>query len=364
MGVFDDEFVTQLSQQIAEKINWRLTANVHGVSTGLSESCTHDQFYTYSTKRYGIGYDSLDIECIIDEDGSAVIRREVVATAYSEVDTLYTYLLTAEESPSGKKRNLQHGNLKSLTESKSVTWKANKKRRDDRLSGEIIIFPPLSVGESITYEMRENLPKKLFAINLSKIELGKRETPWDYINWNIIRPTRKLSLRVYFPEYAKPKYVNAEVRYSTPAGLSIGNLQHEERKLLHDQVKEETGGGQSVLKLEIDYPMPGLVYEIRWLPLAAEDISIPVTDEQPHRTQSELEYLSDLRQIISTRFNEGELQTLCFDLGVDYDSLPGQGVLDKARELIAYQKRRKQIPILVELGERLRPDISWPKQIE
>ena len=37
------------------------------------------------------------------------------------------------------------------------------------------------------------------------------------------------------------------------------------------------------------------------------------------------EYLVKLRQILDARFDEGELRTLCFDLGVDYDGLPGEG---------------------------------------
>ena len=49
------------------------------------------------------------------------------------------------------------------------------------------------------------------------------------------------------------------------------------------------------------------------------------------------EYLSRLRQILSYRFDVGELQTLCFELGVDYDDLPGSGKADKARELVEYQ---------------------------
>jgi hypothetical protein len=52
------------------------------------------------------------------------------------------------------------------------------------------------------------------------------------------------------------------------------------------------------------------------------------------------ESLSRLRQILATRFSESELRTLCFDLGIDYDDLPGQEKASKARELIAYLERR------------------------
>ncbi len=73
----------------------------------------------------------------------------------------------------------------------------------------------------------------------------------------------------------------------------------------------------------------------------------------------EREHLVKLRQILTTRFNGGELPTLCFDLGVDYDSLSSGGKADQARELVAYLDRRGRVPELVEMGKRLRPDVSW-----
>lgn len=70
-------------------------------------------------------------------------------------------------------------------------------------------------------------------------------------------------------------------------------------------------------------------------------------------------YLSQLRQILAERFDLGELRTLCFDLGIDYDDLPGEGKANKARELVAYLNRHDRIPELLRAGEQLRPDISW-----
>lgn len=66
-----------------------------------------------------------------------------------------------------------------------------------------------------------------------------------------------------------------------------------------------------------------------------------------------------LRAILTTRFNDSELRTLCFDLAVDYDSLPGQGLEDKARELIAHRERRGRIAELASRVRELRPDIAW-----
>lgn len=69
--------------------------------------------------------------------------------------------------------------------------------------------------------------------------------------------------------------------------------------------------------------------------------------------------LVHLRQLLTTHFDDGELRTLCFDLEIDYETLPGSGKADKARELVAYAKRHNIIPGLVAMGQKLRPDIDW-----
>jgi hypothetical protein len=66
-----------------------------------------------------------------------------------------------------------------------------------------------------------------------------------------------------------------------------------------------------------------------------------------------------LRNILFNRFDESELQNICFDLDVDYYSLPGEGKMNKARELVAYMRRRERLHELVKVIKRTRPDISW-----
>jgi hypothetical protein len=66
-----------------------------------------------------------------------------------------------------------------------------------------------------------------------------------------------------------------------------------------------------------------------------------------------------LRRTLNRCFDENELRDLCFDLGVDYQDLPGEGKGAKVRELIAHLERRGRLPKLVEMGRELRPDVSW-----
>ncbi len=58
--------------------------------------------------------------------------------------------------------------------------------------------------------------------------------------------------------------------------------------------------------------------------------------------------LTHLHQFIVKRYDLGELRTLCFDLSVNYDALPGKGTSSKARELLLYLGRRRQLDELLD----------------
>lgn len=53
--------------------------------------------------------------------------------------------------------------------------------------------------------------------------------------------------------------------------------------------------------------------------------------------------LRQMRETLNQILNGEELRTLCFDLGIDYDNLGGEGKTDKIRELIYYLNRRGQL---------------------
>ena len=65
------------------------------------------------------------------------------------------------------------------------------------------------------------------------------------------------------------------------------------------------------------------------------------------------------RRILTQRFNEVELRTLCFDLGIDYEDLPSVGKAGKARELVGFLHRHERIAELLKVGKKIRPEISW-----
>lgn len=78
-------------------------------------------------------------------------------------------------------------------------------------------------------------------------------------------------------------------------------------------------------------------------------------DEEAHR-----HHLTDLRRRMVATLGDEELQTLCFDLGVDYESLKGQGKEAKARELVIQCDRKGKLSQLVELCRAMIPAYEWP----
>ena len=69
--------------------------------------------------------------------------------------------------------------------------------------------------------------------------------------------------------------------------------------------------------------------------------------------------LPQLRQQLVAAFDEGELQDLCFDLGLDYENLPAQGKANKARELLATVARNGRLPHLLNHCATTRPHLNW-----
>ncbi|MDX1616641.1 MAG: hypothetical protein R3300_20200 [Candidatus Promineifilaceae bacterium] len=65
-----------------------------------------------------------------------------------------------------------------------------------------------------------------------------------------------------------------------------------------------------------------------------------------------------LRNLLRDSFSEDDLRDLCFDLGLDYDNLPGDGKAAKAREIVIYFGRRQRLPDLAEHLGRTRPDLD------
>jgi hypothetical protein len=66
-----------------------------------------------------------------------------------------------------------------------------------------------------------------------------------------------------------------------------------------------------------------------------------------------------LRTAIEERFDDSELQTLCFDLGLKYEALSGDNLTDKVRELIEHFERLNELPRLISYCKESRKNVPW-----
>jgi hypothetical protein len=66
----------------------------------------------------------------------------------------------------------------------------------------------------------------------------------------------------------------------------------------------------------------------------------------------------ELYRILDRYFDSSELRDLCFDLGVDYEEIPGDTKAAKAREIISYLERRARLDELPGLIQEARPNVE------
>jgi hypothetical protein len=77
------------------------------------------------------------------------------------------------------------------------------------------------------------------------------------------------------------------------------------------------------------------------------------------RSTVERERLAAWAEVLETRFSAEELRTLCFNLRVDYEDLPGAGKAAKAAALLWHLASAQRLGELAEAVARVRPDIPW-----
>lgn len=80
----------------------------------------------------------------------------------------------------------------------------------------------------------------------------------------------------------------------------------------------------------------------------SQDILSPKTSEKAR-----------LRQLVAAAFNLDELRALCFDMGIDYEDIPGESKMRKIIELISYFGRQNSIVQLIQYLSLARPNVIW-----
>lgn len=142
-----------------------------------------------------------------------------------------------------------------------------------------------------------------------------------------------------------------------PCNCSVCKSSHEPHFYRFNELKKRLGDKRYEIECAISYKMidilnllGNMVDKADWL--------------EKERINRDLTFNpSQLLKLITEGFDEEELKDICFNSGVDYDTVPGKDKKSKAREIIIYFMRRNRLRELIKMGQNMRPDITWPKQI-
>jgi hypothetical protein len=174
--------------------------------------------------------------------------------------------------------------------------------------------------------------------------------------WSPLLTQLRDALAKLYPDPPDWRRIAASAELPTSRIVLQGNAVNVWHAILEEADKQ--GQVEAVIRVGLgEYPN----HEV--LQAAARAYGVPVETRDPGSQslsgwrQGGAMDRSALLNILTTRLSAGELQTLCFDLDIDYDDLSGGAKSDKARELIQYLERRGRLPELVPQLRRSRPDI-------
>lgn len=71
-----------------------------------------------------------------------------------------------------------------------------------------------------------------------------------------------------------------------------------------------------------------------------------------------------LAKAIEQYFNQSELRTFCYDLGVEYDNLRGETHSEKSRDFVDQMVSRGRFADLVWECKKKRPNVIWEPQVD
>jgi hypothetical protein len=73
-----------------------------------------------------------------------------------------------------------------------------------------------------------------------------------------------------------------------------------------------------------------------------------------------LEVKVKVKNLLNNRFSVEELDTICFELGIDAENLKGFTKEAKAREMVIYLDNRGRLSQLIAVARARRPALDWP----
>jgi hypothetical protein len=215
--------------------------------------------YVFNSQRYGMSYEDLVAHCTILDDGSASFRREMDLRAHTQVAEVSHFMLLPEASRNGEDLELiSIKRLPPFVPLRTLTWQVTE-LSSGKISLTVSISPSLQIGNGFRYEIVEKSPPSLYAVT----GLEERRVPYDYFAWDINRPTKRLEMKVLFPEGIQPPAFESDVWYAVGQSRSRHD---QEFNRLSALLKPAQEGIYYALMAVIPYPLLGLTYAIKWTP--------------------------------------------------------------------------------------------------
>jgi hypothetical protein len=119
------------------------------------------------------------------------------------------------------------------------------------------------------------------------------------------------------------------------------------------------GSGKSWLLRESEYQLERSLTNVPSVYIDLAETSVQLANAAAEKASLAQLDRADLRQKLDAHFNETDLRVLCFDLGADYENLPGRAKVEKIISLIEYLEHRVRIVELLRACCTQRPNVAW-----
>ncbi len=227
--------------------------------------------YEINTRRYGWGYEQLNITVTINPDGSAEFKREIVVKAYRALPGL-------EQSLTLDLANSEDASSASTEPRLSVKGIGREVKlgepyfTDGGWVTELTFTPEVDADSPGSFALTERIPKGSYAIGWTANDLSDKKITDQYYAFRIDRPTRELALRIYLPVGYRAENCKVQVRLIPPVrGVKTTRTDlHEETRITKKLLVSGPTGRRYELASKIDWPVLGRVYVVRWDPLSVE----------------------------------------------------------------------------------------------
>jgi len=216
------------------------------------------------SRLHGLEYARLELYGKLDTDGSMVFTRTMEAVAHDEgINAIDHYMHTPEAltrlGPTAPDIPVP---TVEIIQGKHTATATIHRQSKDHLRFIVNFTPQLRVDNPVVYVTKEHYSKQTFAIFCDQLrEVPTNVRDREYFAWDITHPTKSFKLEIEFPPNLHPKTFEPEVWRGASRVVKDN-----ETMAIWESLKPVPRGDSTSLVLEVDYPLLGLTYVIKWKP--------------------------------------------------------------------------------------------------